>query len=48
MLYENVRTYRIERRISFCQNPDLNRRTDKTPNLDKVSQITIVEHANIS
>jgi len=30
MLYENVRIYQIEQRISFCQNPDLNRRTDKT------------------
>ena len=38
MLYENVRTYRIEQRISFRQNPDLNRRTDKILNLDILSR----------
>jgi len=51
MLYENACTYQIERCISFCQNPGLNRRMDKTLNLDKVSRYSNYnrnfEHANI-
>ena len=45
---KNSRTYQTGWRISFCQNLDLNRRTDKMSNLDKVSRYSNYNHRTLT